>query len=156
MQQKKHLDSKKNWHQQKKNVPLILFHSKNVEQIVFNDIIFSSWAESLSAYILLIVEFRYENTMYTEASGQNPDNSLNLLFTDTSTALPWDFYFLKLTQPLTVSTFQLLYTVKEKGQKTIPPSLSLKKSIQKHQVWELSRLCPHCKGNLHYVFLFWE
>jgi hypothetical protein len=27
------------------------------------------------------------------------------------------FYFLKLTQPLTVSTVQLLYTVKEKGGK---------------------------------------
>jgi hypothetical protein len=34
---------------------------------LFNDIIFSSWAESLSAYILLIVEFRYEYTKYTQA-----------------------------------------------------------------------------------------
>ncbi len=31
--------------------------------------------------------------------------------------MPWDFYFFKLTQPLTVSTVQLLYTVKEKGGK---------------------------------------
>ncbi len=31
---------------------------KFLEQILFNDIIFSSWAESLSAYTLLIVEFR--------------------------------------------------------------------------------------------------
>jgi hypothetical protein len=30
-----------------------------------------------------------------------------------STALPWDFYFFKLTEPLTASTL-LLYTVKEK------------------------------------------
>jgi hypothetical protein len=29
-----------------------------------------------------------------------------------STALPWDLYFFKLTQPLTVSTVHLLYTVK--------------------------------------------
>jgi hypothetical protein len=40
-----------------------------------------------------------------------------LLFRVTSTALPWDFYFFKLTQPLTVSTVQILYTVKEKGGK---------------------------------------
>jgi hypothetical protein len=31
--------------------------------------------------------------------------------------LPGDFYFFKLTQPLKVSTVQLLYTVKEKGGK---------------------------------------
>ncbi len=36
----------------------------------------------------------------------------SLLFIVTSVALPWDFYFFKLTQPLTVST-----TVKEKGGK---------------------------------------
>ncbi len=42
-----------------------------------------------------------------------------LLFTITSTDLPWYFYFFKLTQPLTVSTvqLQLLYIVKEKGGK---------------------------------------
>ncbi len=34
-----------------------------------------------------------------------------------TTAVPWDFHFLKLTQPLTVSIVQLLYTVKEKGGK---------------------------------------
>jgi hypothetical protein len=48
----------------------------------------------------------------------------SLLFKVTYTALPWHFYFFKLTQPLTVSTVQLLYTVKEKGgkpdRKTIP------------------------------------
>ncbi len=54
--------------------------------------------------------------------GRNPDKSLqkseefsSLLFTVTATALPWDFYFFKLTQPLTVSSVHLLYTVKEKG-----------------------------------------
>ncbi len=31
-----------------------------------------------------------------------------LLFTVTSAALPWDFYFFKLTQPHTVSRVQLL------------------------------------------------
>ncbi len=35
----------------------------------------------------------------------------------TSTALPWDFFFFKLTEPLTVSRARLLYTVKEKGGK---------------------------------------
>ncbi len=38
-------------------------------------------------------------------------------FTVTSTTMPWDFYFFKLIQPLTVSTVQLLCTVKEKGGK---------------------------------------
>ncbi len=37
-----------------------------------------------------------------------------MLFRVTSTALPWDFYFFKLTQPLTV---QLGYTVKKQGRK---------------------------------------
>ncbi len=49
-----------------------------------------------------------------------------------------DFYFFKLMQPLTVS-------VKEKGGnliETIPPSLWFKKSIQKTEVSELSRLGP--------------
>jgi hypothetical protein len=41
----------------------------------------------------------------------------SLLFTVTSAALPWDFYFYKLTQPLKVSRAQLLYTVKEKRGK---------------------------------------
>ncbi len=42
----------------------------------------------------------------------------SLLFTVTSTALPWDFYFCKLTQPLTVSSGQLLSTEKVKEGKT--------------------------------------
>jgi hypothetical protein len=46
-----------------------------------------------------------------------PSEFSSLLFTVASTALPWDFYFFKLTQPLTFSTVQLLYTVKEKGGK---------------------------------------
>jgi hypothetical protein len=41
----------------------------------------------------------------------------SLLFTVTSTALSWDLYFFKLTQPLRVSRVLLLYTVKEKGGK---------------------------------------
>ncbi len=43
----------------------------------------------------------------------------SLLFTVTSSALPCDLYFFKLTQPLTVSTVQSLYTVKEKGENMI-------------------------------------
>jgi hypothetical protein len=42
-----------------------------------------------------------------------------LAFTDTSTALHRDFYFFKLSQPLTVSTVQLLDTVKEKEGKPV-------------------------------------
>ncbi len=55
-------------------------------------------------------------------------------------------YFFKLTLPFTVTTVQLLYTVKEKGgnpdRKPYPLSLWFKKSIQKPKVWELSRLWP--------------
>jgi hypothetical protein len=40
-----------------------------------------------------------------------------LLFIVAFTALPWDFYFYKLTRPLEVSRAQLLYTVKEKRGK---------------------------------------
>jgi hypothetical protein len=40
-----------------------------------------------------------------------------LLLTVTSTTLPWDFYFFKLTQPLTASSVYLLNTIKEKGGK---------------------------------------
>jgi hypothetical protein len=47
----------------------------------------------------------------------------------------------------------LVYIVKEKGRKTwwktTPPSLWFKKSIQKPQVWELSRLCPETWKKLH-------
>ncbi len=41
----------------------------------------------------------------------------SLLFTVTSPDMPWYLYFFKLTQPLTVFTIQLLYTVKEEGGK---------------------------------------
>ncbi len=53
--------------------------------------------------------------------GQNLDKSLksfpHCYSQVTFTALPSDLYFFKRTQPLTVSTVQLLYTVKEKGGK---------------------------------------
>jgi hypothetical protein len=50
--------------------------------------------------------------------------ALLLAITVTSTALPIDSYFLKLTQPLIVKTVQLLYTVKEvKGQYPLPYGL---------------------------------
>ncbi len=38
-------------------------------------------------------------------------------FTVTSAALPCNFYFFNLTQPLTISTVRLLYIVQEKGGK---------------------------------------
>jgi hypothetical protein len=41
----------------------------------------------------------------------------SMLFTVTSAALPRDFYFFKLMQPLAVSRVLLVYTVKEKGGK---------------------------------------
>ncbi len=79
--------------------------------------------------------------------GRNPDKRKfsSLLFTVTSTALPWDFYF-KHTQPLTVS-------VKENEVKNLienqTPSLWLQQSIQKPQAWELQRLCPEISMKLY-------
>ncbi len=84
----------------------------------------------------------------------------SLLLTLTSTALLWDFYFFKLTQPLTY--FFSSVTVHCKGErkktwwKTVPPSPWFKKSIQKHQVWKLSRLCPETSTKLYvHEFGFW-
>ncbi len=60
----------------------------------------------------------------------------SLLFTVTSTALPWEFYFFKLTQHLTV-TVQLLYALKRKEENLIEnhtPSLCFKQSVQKPQL----------------------
>ncbi len=53
---------------------------------------------------------------WTKSIQQSSELS-SLLFTVSSTALPWDFCFFQLTQPLTVSTVQLQYTIKEKGEK---------------------------------------
>ncbi len=80
--------------------------------------------------------------MFWSATLLRPNSWTNsLLITVTSIALSCDFYFFKLTQPLIVSTVQLLFTVKEKGGKPDrKPSLWFKKSIQKPPVWELSRL----------------
>ncbi len=53
----------------------------------------------------------------TEFLDEIQSKVVSLLFTVTCTALPWDFYFFKLTQPLTVSRVQFLCTVKKKGRK---------------------------------------
>ncbi len=74
--------------------------------------------------------------------GRNPDKSLKSFHPCHSqaphTALPWDFYFFKFTQPLTVSR---VHTVKEKrGKPDRKPYFlcySLRKSILKPQVWDL-------------------
>ncbi len=82
-------------------------------------------------------------------SRQKSSEFSSLLFT--STALPWDFYFFKLKQPLTVSTVQCCYFTlsrRKEENHTIPSSL-WKKSIQKPQVRELSRLCPETSTKLY-------
>ncbi len=80
--------------------------------------------------------------------GRNPDKNLPPCYSQSPlfTALPWDFYFFKLTQPLMY--FYGSVTVHCKGERTktdrkpYPPSQWFTKSIQKPQVWELSKLCP--------------
>ncbi len=65
---------------------------------------------------------------------------------------PWDFYFFKLTQPFTVLQCVCVHCKGEREEtwwKTTPTYLWFKKSIQKPQVWELSRLCPETWKKLH-------
>ncbi len=57
-----------------------------------------------------------------------------------------DFYFFKLTQPLTVFCKG---ERRKTWKKTILPSLWVKKSIQNPQVWELPRLCPKISMKLY-------
>ncbi len=64
------------------------------------------------------------------------------------------FLFLKLTQPLTVSTVHLLYTTlpRRKEKNLIENNahfLWFKKFIRKPQVWELLRLCPVTSTKLY-------
>ncbi len=77
----------------------------------------------VSGHILKFSEERFRYTMFTSPTRgkileRNPDKNLkefsSLLNTVISIYLPRDFYFFKLTQPLTYSV-KLLYTVKEKG-----------------------------------------
>jgi hypothetical protein len=74
-------------------------------------------------------ETKFSNEIQTSFKG-----FWSFLFTITSTALLWDLYFFKLTQPLTVSTVPLLYTVKEKGgksdRKPYPLSYGLRNSYR--------------------------
>ncbi len=57
-------------------------------------------------------------------SRQKSSEFSSLLFTVTSTALPWDLNIFNLTQPLSVSTVQLMYT--KKGENPYPPLHGLK------------------------------
>ncbi len=63
-----------------------------------------------------------------------------------STALPWDFYFFKVTQPLTVSTLNYC-TLKWRKEETLTEKqhtlpYGLRNPYRNPQVWELWRLCP--------------
>ncbi len=117
------------------------------------------WYWSLDKYLELLflngfplwTEAEFLDEIHTKKSSE----FFSLLFTVTSTYLPWDLYFFKLTQPLTFSTVQLLCTVKEKGGKTDRKSYPLhyggliNKSILKTQVWELSSLWPEIVQYVH-------
>ncbi len=93
---------------------------------------------SLSPSLGWVTRVRLVVNYSAEAEFLDEIQKKSLLFTVTSTALPWDFYFFKLTQPLTVS---LTYP--------LPYGLRNQKSIQKPQVWELSRLCPETSMKLY-------
>jgi hypothetical protein len=56
--------------------------------------------------------------LYSEAEFLDEiQTKFSLLVTVNTKALNWGFYFFKFTQPFTVSTVQLLYTLKKKGGK---------------------------------------
>ncbi len=74
------------------------------------------WRTVICTIVLYCTYIKLKPNSWTK-SRQKSSAFSSLLFTVTSTALPWAFYFLKLTQPLTVSTVQLLYTVKDKVEK---------------------------------------
>jgi hypothetical protein len=98
--------------------------------------------------------------------GRNPDKSLQSFppcYSQSPLQLCFEIYsyFFKLTQPLTVSTVQLLYTVKEKGGKPdrtpypIPNGLRNQYRNLKSEC-ELSRLCPETSTKLYVQeFGFW-
>jgi hypothetical protein len=87
-----------------------------------------------SFYSVQLHLFHQESDSWTKSRQKSSEFSI-LLFTVTSAALPGDFYFFKLTQPLTVSTFPLINTIKEAGGKPDRiPSQLLNKSTQKPQV----------------------
>ncbi len=104
---------------------------------------------SLIHFLILLNWLRYKTIHYGAISAvqrpnswtdKSPNGISSLLIIVTSTALPWDFYFFKLVQPLTVST---------PYRKPYPPSLWFKKYIQKPQFWELSRWCPETSMKLY-------
>ncbi len=76
--------------------------------------IFNTYKQKFIYYILYIMHTVQEESILRPnsrtKSRQKSYEFSSLLFTVTSTALPWDLYFFKLTQPRTVS-------VKEKGGK---------------------------------------
>ncbi len=88
--------------------------------------------------------------------GRNPDKSLK------SHLYSFFLRFLLVQTHATSYSFYSSVTVHGKGerrktwQKAIPPSLWFKKSIQKPQVWALSRLCPETSTKLYvHEFGFW-
>ncbi len=88
--------------------------------------------------------------------GRNPDKRFPpLLFTVTSTALPWDLHFFKLTQPLTGSTVQLLYTDKEKGRKPDRKPYSLSYGLRIHTETSSLRTVKIIPRNLNEIVHSW-
>ncbi len=85
-----------------------------------------------------------------------------------STALPWDFYFFKLTQPLTVSWVQLLFTVNEKGgepddRKPYPllyglanPYINLKSENSQDYAQKPQRKCSFMNSASVHKFSYWR
>ncbi len=70
----------------------------------------------LSVWLLYTAQYNGQRPNSWRKSIQKSLEFSSLLFTVTS-ALPWDFYFFKLTQSHTISRVQLRYTVKETGGK---------------------------------------
>ncbi len=105
---------------------------------------------------------RPEAEFFDKKSRQKSWEFSSLLFTVTSsTVLPWDFYYFKLTQPLTVSKVQLLYTAKEKGgkpdRKPRPLPSGFRNLHTETSSLKLSGLCPkNLNWRWSWAFQLWQ
>ncbi len=81
------------------------------------------------------------------------------VFLSTSTTLPWDLYFFKLTQHLKVATVQLTVHCKGERRKTWYNHILLPYGLRNlyRNLWQLSRLCTETSTKLYvYEFGFWS
>ncbi len=118
------------------------------------------WSKSKTGWAENVQNYKANAASWVTNKGRilrrNPDNSLRvfrLVIHSHNTALPWDFCFFKLTQPLTVSTVTVHF--KGETEENLKEKLYyvwFKKSTQKLQVWKLARWCSETSKK---IVLYW-